>query len=76
MKKPVAHAKPDHAHDPRVVELEVRFMHQQEMLESLSEVLVRQQSEMVRLDKRIKDLERRLEDAGSERPGIEKPPHY
>ena len=76
MKKVSAPRGESRADDARVVELEVRFMHQKEMLESLSEVLVGQQAQMQRLDKRIKNLERRLEDMGGDAPPIEKPPHY
>jgi SlyX protein len=61
--------------DERIVELELRFMHQQALLEELSSVLFAQQTTIDRLDGRVKDLERRIADLGEPIP-IEKPPHY
>jgi uncharacterized coiled-coil protein SlyX len=59
----------------RLIELEMKFMHQAALLDELSGVLYAQQTLVDRLDSRVKDLERRLADLGDPVP-IEKPPHY
>lgn len=63
------------ARDERIVELEVRFTHQQALLDELSSVLFAQQSTIDRLEGRVRDLERRIADLG-EPIHVEKPPHY
>lgn len=69
-----ATSKPD-PRDERIVELEVRFTHQQALLDELSSVLFAQQTTIDRLEGRVKDLERRIADLG-EPIHVEKPPHY
>jgi SlyX protein len=63
------------ARDARLVELEVKFTHQQALLDELSGVLFAQQTFIDKLEARVKDLERRLADLGEPIP-TEKPPHY
>lgn len=64
----------------RIVELEVRFTHQDEALRSMSDVLYEQQQLLQRMQKRVEDLEKKLvhadEPAAPRRPEDEVPPHY
>jgi len=64
--------------ESRIVELELRYMQQQELLQELSEVLYAQQREMDALRAEVEQLKKKLQDE----PGLvdakqhEKPPHY
>jgi SlyX protein len=60
--------------EQRIQELEIRYMHQQRMLEDLSEVVIEQGRAIERLAAELSELR-------SERPGDattqdEAPPHY
>jgi SlyX protein len=62
--------------EERIVELEIRFTHQQRMLEELSEVLHEQSRAIAKLNADLAAL-RAQKDAGpEEQPGNEPPPHY
>jgi SlyX protein len=64
--------------ESRMVELELRYMQQQELLQQLSDVLYAQQRELAALKAEVDRLKEKL--AGD--PGLvdsrqqEKPPHY
>lgn len=64
--------------ESRIVELELRYMQQQELLQELSEVLYAQQREMDVLRAEVEQLKKKLQGE----PGLvdarqhEKPPHY
>jgi SlyX protein len=64
------------AMEQRLIELEIRYTHQERMLEELSEVLVAQGREIDRLREELRVLRSRV-DAGPDEPGEEgPPPHY
>lgn len=64
--------------EPRIVELELRYMQQQELLQELSEVLYEQGRELEALRTEVLRMKKKLEGE----PGLvdarqqEKPPHY
>ncbi|REG20438.1 SlyX protein [Archangium gephyra] len=64
--------------ESRIVELELRYMQQQELLQELSEVLYAQQRELDVLRAEVEQLKKKLQGE----PGLvdarqhEKPPHY
>jgi SlyX protein len=64
--------------ESRIVELELRYMQQQELLQELSEVLYAQQREVDVLRAEVEQLKKKLQGE----PGLvdarqhEKPPHY
>jgi SlyX protein len=63
--------------EERIVELELRSMAQQETIESLSEVLYRQQRELDALKARFEQLERKVSEPGLIDAKVqERPPHY
>lgn len=66
----------------RVDELEARLAFQDDLIESLNDVVSRQDQELSRLALRVAGLEERLQDLASsssgegDAPGHEVPPHY
>ncbi len=64
--------------ESRIVELELRFMQQQELLQQLNEVMYAQQRELDALRAEVESLKKKLEGE----PGLvdarqqERPPHY
>jgi SlyX protein len=62
--------------EERIVELEIRFTHQQRTLEELSEVLHEQARTIDRLKKELLALRQRLDAGPEENPANERPPHY
>lgn len=61
--------------DDRVTDLEIRYTHQERLVEELS-MIVHQQRELVaKLEGRVRDLEQRLM-ALEEPSAAEPPPHY
>jgi SlyX protein len=60
----------------RIVELEIRYTHQQRMLEELSDVVAEQGRTIDRLAKELLALRARVAELGDEEPGDDKPPHY
>ena len=64
--------------DKRIAELEIRYMHQQELLQELSGVLYEQQKVIDQLRAEVDRLKQKLE----AEPGLvdarhdERPPHY
>ncbi len=65
----------------RVEELESRLAFQDDLIESLNEVVSRQDKEIVLLTRRLQELSERLNDldsatAGGTPEGHEIPPHY
>jgi SlyX protein len=64
--------------DDRVLELELKFMQQQLLLEELSAVLYRQQRELDQLNQVVATLQEKLraEPGLVDAKGDEPPPHY
>lgn len=63
--------------ESRIVELELRYMQQQELLHELSEVLYAQQREMDGLKAELAQLKKKLEEPGLvDARQQERPPHY
>ena len=62
--------------EDRITELEIRFTHQQDTIDQLSELVRTQQDAIDRLSKAVKMLEGRLKGEGEEIRGNEPPPHY
>lgn len=64
----------------RLVELESRVAFQDDLIESLNEIVARQDREILLLSKRVADLESKVEDIAAAAPaagdGHEPPPHY
>jgi SlyX protein len=64
----------------RIDELESRIAFQDDLIESLNEVVARQDREIARLAKRVANLEGKVEDIAATAPaagdGHEPPPHY
>lgn len=68
------------AAEPRLTELEIRLAHHERMAEEMSEVLIRQQAEIDRLNgivRRLVDRLLALESGGERSPQDDRPPpHY
>ncbi|HTJ83154.1 MAG TPA: SlyX family protein [Polyangiaceae bacterium] len=62
--------------ESRIVDLEVRYTHQERTIEELSRVVFEQQKVIVELEARLKGLEKRAALAGEPTPPNEPPPHY
>ena len=62
--------------DARIIELEIRYTHQQRLLEELSGVVAEQGRVLDRLTKELLSLRTRVADLAPEEPGNEPPPHY
>ena len=64
----------------RIDELESRVAFQDDLIESLNEIVARQDREILLLSKRVVDLESKVEDIAAAAPaagdGYEPPPHY
>jgi SlyX protein len=66
----------------RLEELESRLAFQDDLIESLNQVVARQDRELAQLDRRVRELERRLAElaeaaaSSGAPPGHEVPPHY
>jgi SlyX protein len=61
--------------EAKITDLEVRYTHQQRLLDELSSVVYEQSRTIAKLEARVGDLEKRLR--GVEEPiGNEPPPHY
>ena len=67
--------------EKKLVELETKYSFQEDLLQSLNEVIVKQQKEIERLGDEIKHLQSQLIDLeqsyyGNADTEIERPPHY
>ena len=60
--------------DPRLTDLEIRYMHLERQVSELSEVVYEQQRLIERLRKEMLELRGRLPDEAA--APAEKPPHY
>lgn len=60
----------------RIVELEIRYTHQQRMLEELSEVVLEQGRTLGRLTEELAMLRGRLASEPDQAPANDPPPHY
>jgi SlyX protein len=62
--------------EERLIELEIRYTHQQRMLDELNDVIIAQGRQIDRLQDELKVLRARV-DAGPDEPAEEgPPPHY
>ena len=59
--------------EKRLTDLEIRFTHQEVLIDELSDIIRRQQTQIDYLARTAKQLEARIELATDE---AEKPPHY
>lgn len=66
--------------DERIINLEIKFAHQEDFLEQLNQVVTRQQTTIERLEKEILDLKRNVNSTGgvggNRSLSDDKPPHY
>lgn len=66
--------------DERIINLEIKFAHQEDFLEKLNEVVTNQQKTIDRLEKEILDLKRNVNSTngvdGARSLKDDKPPHY
>jgi SlyX protein len=68
--------------EARLEELESRLAFQDDLIESLNEIIARQDRDLIRLEQRVKSLGDKLNDLGEagalsgSSPGYEIPPHY
>lgn len=68
--------------ESRLEELESRLAFQDDLIESLNKIVARQDSDLVRLEQRVKSLGDRISDLGESgalpgpSPDFEVPPHY
>jgi SlyX protein len=72
-------AREKRAMEKRLMELEIRYTHQESLLQELSAVLFEQQQTIAGLETRVRELEARITESGEE--GAEPipndpPPHY
>lgn len=63
--------------EQRLIELEVKISYQDKIIEDLSDVLYKQQQQIMSLEKSLDLLKKLVESVGdNEIRGHEKPPHY
>lgn len=66
--------------DERIINLEIKFAHQDDFLNQLNEVVTKQQKTIERLEKEILDLKRNMNSGtgvdGNRSLSDDKPPHY
>ena len=63
--------------EARLVDLEIRYTHQERLIQELNDVLVDQSRALERLAAEVVSLRARPESLGDgEEPGDEPPPHY
>lgn len=63
--------------DQRLTELEIKFAHQDDLLERLNQVICEQQKTIETLEAKVKALIQKIDNpAGTGVPRNEKPPHY
>ena len=65
------HTKPEEA---RIIDLEIRYTHQESLVQDLSEIVRTQQDAIGRLEREVKRLTEIMEGLNS--PNHEPPPHY
>ena len=66
--------------DERLVDIETKLAHQEQLLLELNEVITDQQAQIMRLEERYRVLVERVQSLGEAAPGgeaaPERPPHY
>lgn len=66
--------------ESRIIDLEIRYLHQENFLQELNTVVIAQQEAIGRLEKEILDLKRNINSEGGVSPTRtlkdDKPPHY
>ena len=61
--------------DERLTELEIKLTHQDQLLETLNQVVIAQQATIDSLERRLQDFARVVANLDEE-PANERPPHY
>ncbi|CAN5511161.1 SlyX family protein [soil metagenome] len=61
-------------HEQRIIDLEMRITHQDDLVDRLNSVIYEQQKQIDQLIKKMSALEKQSEDPTA--PRNEKPPHY
>ncbi len=66
--------------DERIINLEIKFAHQDDFINQLNQIVIEQQTRIERLEKAILDLKRDLNSSsgvdGNRSLRDDKPPHY
>ena len=66
--------------DQRIIDLEIKFSHQEEFIQQLNQVVIAQQDAIARMEKEILDLKRNINSEGGVQStrslADDKPPHY
>lgn len=66
--------------DQRIIDLEIKFSHQEDFLHQLNQVVIAQQDAISRMEKEILDLKRNINSEGGVQStrslADDKPPHY
>jgi len=62
--------------DARITELEIRYTHQQRLLEELSDVVAEQARVLDQVTKEVAALRLRVAALGEDEPSNDPPPHY
>lgn len=61
--------------EERITNLEIKFLHQEDFIDQLNQIVTQQQQQIERLEKEMLGLRSILEGVG-ESPQAQKPPHY
>jgi SlyX protein len=61
--------------DERLIDLEIRFSHQDDFIQQLNAVVIEQQKRIDSLEKAVLDLKRNI-NVNDPVNSVEKPPHY
>lgn len=64
------------ASEARVIDLEVRYSHLEDLVEQLSEIVRTQQAQIERLNGAVKQMYGQIEALSAEPTPHERPPHY
>ena len=66
--------------DQRIIDLEIKFSHQEEFIQQLNQVVIAQQDAIARMEKEVLDLKRNINSEGGVQStrslADDKPPHY
>lgn len=66
--------------DERIINLEIKFAHQEDFLNQLNQIVIEQQTRIERLEKAVLDLKRDVNSSagvdGARTLRDDKPPHY
>ena len=62
--------------EERLIEIEIKLSHQEDLVETLNQLVYRQQKKIDELDAMYSALARHVNNARDNEAGDEKPPHY